>query len=197
MSRKDTLICPQIFDHRTTTHRIPTPNTHQILNNNRYTELKHPKMLPKLSKSTPLISRMTPRNLLPTSSLQLNPSTPFHISTPSSSSFSTSPPPIHKHYILTYKYPPTILTDRVPHRPAHVGLAKEHKASGTLLYAGGLSASISSPDVDRDLPVEGCFLFSNEDAALEFVKMDPYVKEGIVKDGDWTLKEWACVVVPE
>mmetsp|Transcript_22245 Transcript_22245/g.46473 ORF Transcript_22245/g.46473 Transcript_22245/m.46473 type:complete len:130 (-) Transcript_22245:140-529(-) len=106
---------------------------------------------------------------------------------------STSPPPITPRYILTYAYPPTILSDRVPHRPGHVSLAKSYKSKGTLLYAGGLSPPLPTPD--KDTPVEGVFLFTNEDDAREFVDNDPYVKEGVVEE--YSVREWACVVTPE
>jgi len=68
---------------------------------------------------------------------------------------------------------------------------------GSLLYAGGACDDIStSASVDRDLPTTGVFVFNDEGEARDFVNNDPYVKEGVVKEGEWTLKEWACVVVP-
>ncbi|GMH76948.1 hypothetical protein TrLO_g9990 [Triparma laevis f. longispina] len=108
--------------------------------------------------------------------------------------FSAPPAPV-PHYILTYPYPPTILEDRVPHRPGHVGLAKQHKAAGTLLYAGGLSSPLSSTS-NRELPTEGVFLFNCEKAAEEFIEDDPYVKSGVVDRAGITIREWACVVTP-
>ncbi|GMH59661.1 hypothetical protein TrST_g2978 [Triparma strigata] len=108
--------------------------------------------------------------------------------------FSAPPAPV-PHYILTYQYPPTILTDRVPHRPGHVSLAKQHKTSGTLLYAGGLSSPLS-PNSDRSVPSSGVFLFNCEKAAEAFIKEDPYVKEGVVDKETITIQEWACVVTP-
>eukprot|EP00520_Triparma_pacifica_P011853 CAMPEP_0118645774 /NCGR_PEP_ID=MMETSP0785-20121206/7685_1 /TAXON_ID=91992 /ORGANISM="Bolidomonas pacifica, Strain CCMP 1866" /LENGTH=58 /DNA_ID=CAMNT_0006537689 /DNA_START=352 /DNA_END=525 /DNA_ORIENTATION=+ len=57
------------------------------------------------------------------------------------------------------------------------------KSTGSLLYAGGASSSISHQTPDRSLPVEGVFIFNDEDKAREFVVEDPYVKEGIVGEG--------------
>ncbi len=109
---------------------------------------------------------------------------------------SFSAPSISPHYLLTYKYPPTILEDRVPHRSGHVSLALSHKADGNLLYAGGLSADTLKSDTNRSVPETGVFLFNDEAKAKEFIENDPYVKEGVVEREGITLKEWACVVTP-
>ena len=149
-------------------------------------EFRLPSILTYITPTNPFPTCLTPPKMFPrviTSTVRL--SAPLRTL--------STPPPITPRYILTYQYPPTILSDRIPHRPGHVGLAKKFKQKGTLLYAGGVSGPL--PAEDKDTPTEGVFLFTDEGDAREFASSDPYVIEGIV--GEWNVREWACVITPE
>jgi uncharacterized protein len=73
---------------------------------------------------------------------------------------------------------------RAAHRDAHLKLAREFHSHGELLLAGAFAN-----------PVDGALLiFRAADASVveKFVKMDPYVRSGLVKR--WQIREWSVVV---
>ncbi len=73
-------------------------------------------------------------------------------------------------HVLSYDYVPDILERREPHRPAHLALIREYHEAGRLRLAGAIGD-----------PVRGALIvFSDPDAAADFVLRDPYVLNGLV-----------------
>lgn len=88
------------------------------------------------------------------------------------------------YFALFYDYVPDVLERRTPYRPDHLALAKEAHAAGRLLLAGAF-------DPARD----GALFVFRADAAAEveeFVRRDPYVKNGIVTG--WRVKPLNVVI---
>ena len=88
------------------------------------------------------------------------------------------------HYLLIYQTAPDYLTRRGEFRQAHLALAWTFAERGELLLGGAAG----------DPPDSAILLFQGEDAsaAEAFVKADPYVKNGLIRD--WTIKPWNTVV---
>ena len=88
------------------------------------------------------------------------------------------------HWVLTYDYVADILERRAPFREAHLALARDAHRAGRLVMAGALAE-----------PVDGAlFVFRADDRAVvdEFVRADPYVREGLVTR--WAVRPWTVVV---
>ncbi|MFN8207023.1 MAG: YciI-like protein [Bacteroidales bacterium] len=88
------------------------------------------------------------------------------------------------YYILFYTTVDSYIEKRVPYRPEHLALVNEMHKNGTLLMAGALAN-----------PADGAVLIFKADGpeiAEEFVKRDPYVKNGLIKE--WKVREWTVVV---
>jgi len=89
-------------------------------------------------------------------------------------------------WLLEYQLADDYLERRPPLRSAHLALAKAAHASGALVYAGAL-----------DDPADRAVLaFETDDPFLieEFVRNDPYVEQGLVKE--WTIRRWNVVIGP-
>jgi len=88
------------------------------------------------------------------------------------------------YYTLTYE--PVVenyAEQRKPYRAAHLDLAKQWHAEGKLLMAGAFN------------PAVGTLLVFRVESASEveqFVKADPYVKNGLIKG--WEIREWTVVI---
>jgi hypothetical protein len=88
------------------------------------------------------------------------------------------------YFALFYDYVPDVIEKRAPHRGAHLALAKEAQAAGKLVFAGAF-----------DPPTDGALLVFKAGSAAEveeFVRHDPYVKNGVVTG--WRVKPWTVVV---
>lgn len=88
------------------------------------------------------------------------------------------------YFVLFYDYVPDVLEKRTPYRPDHLSLAREAHAGGRLLLAGAF-----------DPPADGALFVFKADSAAEvedFVRRDPYVKNGIVTG--WRVKPWTVVI---
>jgi len=88
------------------------------------------------------------------------------------------------HYLLFYVTTDEYLERRGEFRNEHLKLAWEAKDNGELILAGALTN-----------PVDGAVLLFNGDSpvvAEKFVKADPYVKNGLIKE--WRIREWTTVV---
>jgi len=89
-------------------------------------------------------------------------------------------------YILSYNYVPDVLEKRGPYREDHLKLANNMIESGKCLSGG------PSGEVGMKVPTGAFFIFTDLDAAKEYVKMDPYVSGGIVTSH--AIQEWNVVV---
>jgi uncharacterized protein YciI len=88
------------------------------------------------------------------------------------------------YYLLFYDFAENAVERRAPFREAHLTLASESVAKGTLLLGGAFAE-----------PVDGALLvFEADDEAtvLEFVRRDPYVANGIVTS--WRVRPWTVAV---
>jgi uncharacterized protein YciI len=89
------------------------------------------------------------------------------------------------YYALFYReVVPDFLTQRGAYREEHLGLAREAHSRGELVLAGALAD-----------PPDGALLVfrgGDESAAQEFVRKDPYVRNGLVKR--WEIRPWTVVV---
>ena len=99
---------------------------------------------------------------------------------------STTPAPPSSYAILSYTYCADVMEKRGPHRPAHLALAQEMKASDDLLMAGA-TGPLGGADPDG-----GLFVFRSEEAARAFVEKDAYVENGIVTGHE--VRAWTVVV---
>jgi hypothetical protein len=90
------------------------------------------------------------------------------------------------YWLLMYELADDYLERRPPLRAAHLALAKAANASGALVYAGAL-------DEPADRAV---LMFEVDDPSLieEFVRNDPYVEAGLVKE--WAIRRWNVVIGP-
>lgn len=77
-------------------------------------------------------------------------------------------------YLLKYDYIPDVLEKRGPYREGHLGLAQQLIDEGRCLIGG------PTGPVGMEVPTGALFLFTDVEAAQQFVKDDPYVSGGIV-----------------
>lgn len=88
------------------------------------------------------------------------------------------------YYVLTYE--PVVenyVERRMPFREAHLAMARQWHEQGKLVMAGAFN------------PAVGTLLIFRTESAAEveaFVKNDPYVKNGLVKQ--WKVREWTVVL---
>ncbi len=82
------------------------------------------------------------------------------------------------HYFLSYTYVDDFLEKRAPFREEHLSLARAVHQGGALKLAGAFI----------EAPYGAVLIFSGEEpsAPEEFVKNDPYVKNGLVKE--WEIR---------
>ncbi len=88
------------------------------------------------------------------------------------------------YYILFYDYVDDVLERRVPWREEHLSLARKAHERGELLYGGALA-----DPVDQAVLV---FKVDDPSKIENFVKTDPYVTDGIVKQ--WRIRPWNVVI---
>jgi uncharacterized protein YciI len=88
------------------------------------------------------------------------------------------------HYILFYQLVDDYLERRGQFRDAHLALANAAYQRGELVLAGALAEP-----ADQALLV---FSGSSPKVAEDFVKNDPYVKNGLAKS--WKIRKWTTVV---
>ncbi len=89
--------------------------------------------------------------------------------------------------VLFYDYVQNVVERRAPFREAHLTLAKDWVKQGRLLLGGAYAE-----------PVDGALLVfkvGEKGEVEEFVRKDPYVKNGIVTA--WKIRPWTVVVGSE
>ncbi|MES2989203.1 MAG: YciI-like protein [Pseudomonadota bacterium] len=86
------------------------------------------------------------------------------------------------HFLLRYELAPDYLARRGDYREAHLSLAWQTSAAGTLLLGGAVGDPVES----------ALLLFTDADAARAFAEADPYVVAGLVTD--WHVLPWTTVV---
>jgi uncharacterized protein YciI len=88
------------------------------------------------------------------------------------------------HYILFYDVVDDYITKRAPFRSAHLELLRQAHERGEVVLAGALAE-----------PPDGAvivFSGASPEAAEAFVKVDPYVLNGLVKES--RIRKWMTVV---
>ncbi len=88
------------------------------------------------------------------------------------------------YYILFYKTVDNYVDKRAPYREEHLDYANAAYERGVLLMAGALAE-----------PADGAVLvFQGEGpfVAEEFVKHDPYVRNGLITE--WQVRPWTVVI---
>jgi len=87
-------------------------------------------------------------------------------------------------WLLIYDLVDDYLERRAALRSEHLELARAAFARGELVLAGALA----------DPPDHAYLVFHGDDIAIveEFVKQDPYVRHGLVKD--WAIRQWTVVI---
>jgi hypothetical protein len=83
--------------------------------------------------------------------------------------------------LLFYDYVEDIVERRAPFRPAHLGLIEEWVADGRAV-AGGATG---------DPPSGALIIFRETGDPEEWVRIDPYVTEGLVTS--WRVESWLNV----
>jgi ribosomal-protein-alanine N-acetyltransferase len=86
------------------------------------------------------------------------------------------------HFLLRYKLAPDYLERRSEHRDPHLALAWAAAESGALLLGGAVGDPVES----------ALLLFTDEKAAADFARADPYVEQGLVQR--WQVTPWHTVV---
>ena len=89
-----------------------------------------------------------------------------------------------KYYMLTYLFSKDYIEKRGEFRESHLALADKFYKKGVLLMGGALSRP-----ADKAILI---FRSEGENDAKDFVKADPYVKNGLVES--WELREWKVLV---
>lgn len=87
------------------------------------------------------------------------------------------------YYILFYKTTEDYLEKRGAYRPEHLDLINKALERGELVMAGALAE-----------PADGAVLIFKGDspqAAEDFAKNDPYVKNGLIRE--WQVRQWTVV----
>lgn len=88
------------------------------------------------------------------------------------------------YYALFYNVTEDYITKRTQYRDEHLKLAKEFHNRGELLLAGAFS-----DPYDKTLLV---FKVADKSVIEDFVKNDPYYKNGLVKS--YEIRQWAVVI---
>lgn len=89
------------------------------------------------------------------------------------------------HYILFYDFVPDYLSKRTPFREEHLRLVRDLHKRGELVLAGAFAE-----------PADGAALvFRNKDAAENLIKIDPYVRNGLVTK--FNVRKWSTVIGDE
>jgi uncharacterized protein YciI len=88
------------------------------------------------------------------------------------------------YYLLFYEVVDDYVNRRAPFRDAHLAHANQAQARGDLVMAGAYAN-----------PADGAVLiFKGESPSVaeDFVKNDPYVKNGLITS--WRVREWTVVI---
>jgi uncharacterized protein len=86
------------------------------------------------------------------------------------------------HYILFYNFVPDYPTKRTPFREEHLKLLQDAYKRQELVLAGAFAE-----------PADGAVLvFRSQEAAENIVKIDPYVKNGLVTKS--FIRKWTTVI---
>jgi len=88
-------------------------------------------------------------------------------------------------YVVFYDSADDVGSKAPAHFPAHSARLQEFHARGTLLLVG----TFGNPQEEGSMAV-----FSSREAAEEFVKGDPFVLNGVVRD--WHIREWNEILAP-
>jgi len=88
------------------------------------------------------------------------------------------------YFILFYTTVKDYIKKRVPFRQAHLAYAEEANKRGELILAGALADPADSAVL--------VFKGDSPKVAEEFVKNDPYVKNGIITK--WEIRPWTVVI---
>jgi len=90
------------------------------------------------------------------------------------------------HFILFYDVVDDYLTKRAAFRAEHLALGQAAQQRGELVLGGALT----------DPADQALLVFSTRESAEAFVRDDPYVKNGLVKQ--WRIRPWNTVIgIPE
>jgi len=88
------------------------------------------------------------------------------------------------YYALIYHLVDDYITRRAQFRDEHLKLANEFNEKGEMILAGAFS----------DPPDKALLIFHVTDKSVieEFVKKDPYVKNGLI--AKWEIRSWTVVI---
>lgn len=82
-------------------------------------------------------------------------------------------------YVVFYHAADNVRERAPRHMPAHVERLREFRARGTLLMVG----TFGDPQEEGSMAI-----FTDREAAEEFVTGDPFVRNGVVRA--WEIREW-------
>jgi uncharacterized protein len=86
------------------------------------------------------------------------------------------------HFILFYDVVDDYVTKRAPLRDEHLALGQAALERGELVLGGALMEPAD----------QALLVFSTQQSAEAFVRADPYVKNGLVKQ--WRVRTWNTVI---
>ncbi len=87
--------------------------------------------------------------------------------------------------MLFYESADDVLSKAPAHFPAHKARLDDFHARGDLLMVG----TFGDPQEEGSMAI-----FTSREAAEEFVREDPFVLNGVVRD--WHIREWDEVLAP-
>ena len=88
--------------------------------------------------------------------------------------------------VVFYESADDVATRARPHFAAHCARWKEFADLGELLMIGPFANALEDGAMG---------IFTTREAAEEFIRGDPFVLHGVVRD--WTIREWNEALVPE
>jgi uncharacterized protein len=88
-------------------------------------------------------------------------------------------------YVLFYVPVDDVASKAPAHFPAHSARLDEFHSRGTLLMVG----TFGDPQEEGSMAI-----FTTREAAEEFVRGDPFVLNGVIRD--WHIREWDEVLAP-
>jgi uncharacterized protein YciI len=89
-------------------------------------------------------------------------------------------------YVLFYESADDVMSKAPEHFPARHARLQEFHARGALLMVG----TFANPQKEGSMAI-----FTTREAAEEFVKDDPFVLNGVVRD--WQIREWDEMLAPD
>ncbi len=88
------------------------------------------------------------------------------------------------YYMLLYDYIKDVATKRAPLRESHLAIVRQLHKDGVVVMAGAFNNPLDGAAI--------VFKCDTQDEVERFVKIDPYVINGLVTK--WRIREWTVAI---